>query len=1187
MTIKADHYLEQLESARCDGNWDVVPELVRKVRKHAPHKSCLALTTETECAISKATTAASRPSASATAHELQVETRLPKLLEAAEQEPLHSQDRFQAQVCIGWLHWVVGEYDLALERLPTAKACGSTESDPACPSSEWTHVCALKSAYLRANCLTRALRMKEALAALEAASPVLERVWTCQGIRKQLRNWSELFLTEYCQLSSAAMNNNDVPLQQASTLAPFRSWAKYWEVMQAPFAGGFGFKGLVPRRQIWSDYYSALSRILESDVSYDAASGDAKSGVVSSRAQLATELKHAEKALRTLLLSETTFPRADEQRLDVEALVKQVVKNWSIMCGRGWRQEDLGQGGRVGMSRGVLDILYSAATRTYHSTAILRALFIVHLSLAEFALAFKALDSYLAIVKKAKARLDKTGQAEPSLDSDEMVLQTMAQGVLALCRYGHREAGEKAHVLGAEIEDLLSKLPQIKANQNGTSPIAEDSVNKTPQTLVSPHIIAAAWQAIGLSHANWSRLTFEAASRTEIQAKAIRCLRQSLSAEYGCCKDVRSCFSLALLLAERRDITAAIELTKYVLMANKDNDGGYDLLRGPYWQERADLSLWHLLALLLSVKPDYDAASLACASALEQFKDSSVLFGPANSSFRSEHLNEADSAVVDSQRGLVDDMDDWEKETLLEIKTTQLSILELSEGPDMAVNSSYELLTLFTRLFGNVKVQSLAAAPVPSQPPRTSATFRSIRGSIFGLKTDRSLSTAHHPSISEMSEKADASVSRPTTMQSVTATRPAIQITEANGNQLGLPKTRRASSTNRQRHRSLSRRRNSLKKRDRSASFHRPETVAGPPLPTNGVEGSSGLLETDSPTETFVFSSKPSQVRVPSFSGGRALSLGSRASIASRPTDLSGLEADRAQTMPPLLPFVQLPKDREKARRLATLVKIWLTVAGFYRRAGLPEDSKEAIAEAQKLVQGMETDSCRAQEATASQEAGWAEEASIDDLWGDVWCELGLLALAQDEPYTARSDFELALTHCPNHATATVNLCNILLDIYSEKILPPPVVPPLDEGRASDTEKQEKLCQATWAGSLPCRPLGLGPSGSQPVLQTDDDDDDVSQESSKVDKLPAPYKATHLPLADRLAARDRAFTLLSGLTRLGSGWNDSEAWFALARAYEDSGQADKAKEVLWWCVELEEARGVRAWRCVGNGGYIV
>jgi hypothetical protein len=75
-------------------------------------------------------------------------------------------------------------------------------------------------------------------------------------------------------------------------------------------------------------------------------------------------------------------------------------------------------------------------------------------------------------------------------------------------------------------------------------------------------------------------------------------------------------------------------------------------------------------------------------------------------------------------------------------------------------------------------------------------------------------------------------------------------------------------------------------------------------------------------------------------------------------------------------------------------------------------------------------------------------------------------------------------------------------------------------------------------------------------------------------------------MLDRLAARDRAYGLLSGLTKLGTGWNYSEAWFALARAYELGGQVDKAREVLWWCVELEEGRAVRGWEVTG-GGYVL
>ena len=118
--------------------------------------------------------------------------------------------------------------------------------------------------------------------------------------------------------------------------------------------------------------------------------------------------------------------------------------------------------------------------------------------------------------------------------------------------------------------------------------------------------------------------------------------------------------------------------------------------------------------------------------------------------------------------------------------------------------------------------------------------------------------------------------------------------------------------------------------------------------------------------------------------------------------------------------------------------------------------------------------------------------------------------------------------------------------------------------------------------TLPFRPLGLGPS---PIAQLTPKTTD--NESSESGDLPAPYKARCLPLTDRLAARDRAYALLSGLTRLGSGWNYSEAWFALARAHEESGQPDKAKEVLWWCVELEEAMGVREWASLGGGGYTI
>ena len=38
---KARRYLDLLDTARCNGNWQDVPELARKVEKHAPQRKCV------------------------------------------------------------------------------------------------------------------------------------------------------------------------------------------------------------------------------------------------------------------------------------------------------------------------------------------------------------------------------------------------------------------------------------------------------------------------------------------------------------------------------------------------------------------------------------------------------------------------------------------------------------------------------------------------------------------------------------------------------------------------------------------------------------------------------------------------------------------------------------------------------------------------------------------------------------------------------------------------------------------------------------------------------------------------------------------------------------------------------------------------------------------------------------------
>ena len=199
-------------------------------------------------------------------------------------------------------------------------------------------------------------------------------------------------------------------------------------------------------------------------------------------------------------------------------------------------------------------------------------------------------------------------------------------------------------------------------------------------------------------------------------------------------------------------------------------------------------------------------------------------------------------------------------------------------------------------------------------------------------------------------------------------------------------------------------------------------------------------------------------------------------------------------------------------------------------------------------------------------------------------------------PYTALAQFESALNNFADHPAAIVGLSNILLDIYTEDLLPSPSIPPLipsgpfSAPSASTLNTTTPTIQPSTAKPLQALgPLGLPFAHAIPLVKSlDASESDASTPTTTTSNLSSSISNSEssTALLDRLAARDRAYGLLSGLTKLGSGWNYSEAWFALARAYELGGQADKAREVLWWCVELEEGRAVRGWE-EGVGGYVL
>ncbi len=939
--------------------------------------------------------------------------------EAIKKEKSFVEDEFHAQVCLGWIYWVRAEPHLACSSLPSSIEQDFAQLDgTGRESAGWTKVCALKAYYIKSISLVRTGDPEEALETFESALPMLSSmsIKSTEGSREQ-RTWTEMLLAQFCMLSSRMVKSKLSPALENQTLSAFRAWAGFWERSQPSSPpGGYAAYSEIPRRQIWKEYYITLSKILQQGVPFPTTSIATAYSDSSSTSQQQAELQLVESTYEDLLLKEVQFPRADQTNDEIEEWADLVVQNWRALCDSNWVEGDQDENRREALSRRVLHILYRAATKTFHSTAILRHLFTVHLANGEFDIAFKAFDTYLEIVKKGKARVEKTGEVEKSLDTDEIVLKTIAECIRALCRYGSREAAGKAKDLAQYSEEWMNKHhPQTMVGNNVNGPensaLIVNGNSSQAASPISPQVFAIAWRSIGIAKAQWARVTHEAGSRSDIQKEAIKSLHKALSPEYCGVDNVETLFALAMVLSERRELDAAIEVVKRALLSPSTSSTSKIGPLGPFEmrfaREKSLIPLWHLLALLLSARQEFKTAARACEGAFEQFQDPKNLFGDTQltDTYRSEHLNISEKSSPQS-RGVVDEMDDLQKETVLEVKMTQLALIEVLEGPEVAVNASDELLSLYTRLFGEPR-QPVTPAPKTAQtlPPQSSAgTLRSIKGSLFGRsRPSIRKSSVSRGRTSPVDEKSSLPV-RPQTSQTHKTERraPTIHVTNENGGT--TPQPRHHEKLHKRRSVSLSRKKSHSSVRNRSTS-------EGPRRTENKTTSAADLTESNIEQSLDVTSS--GQIRQAISPGNSAIALqaayeGPQRSSSKLLPPISQNMPQKEESLKPNLtaqqdtrlphmtspssstnPHTRFSNGQERRRRIEILVRVWLLIAGFYRRAEMFEDAKGAIDEAYKLVQGQEMDVSRDTSGNVTiYDGGWGSIKSVEELWGDVWSEV-------------------------------------------------------------------------------------------------------------------------------------------------------------------------------------------------------
>ncbi|KAK6330597.1 hypothetical protein TWF718_002795 [Orbilia javanica] len=732
------------------------------------------------------------------------------------------------------------------------------------------------------------------------------------------------------------------------------------------------------RKIIYETYLKVVSKFLKVQIDRDEEISD----------DLRAEISSIEEIYESLLLKVTKFPHATKVNQDVLNWVDTVVANWTILGSRG---SDAGR---------VVEILYRAAGKTFHSPRILRHLFVTLTAMGNFDDAHLSLDTYVTLIRRGKARMekDKAGAhsaGEEDFDTDSQILTTCVQGIRFLVKY-FPDQSSKAVDIASTIKTWIFEW-------------------KTDDRA----ILGLVWRGVGLANSAWSHQTVESTQRAEIQDRAIAAFKKSL--EYQP-EGFEALFDLGMMYAETRDI-----------------DGAIDAIRGVAEMEEKCIPAWHLLTLLLTSKGDWDTA-LTVSEAIFSLIDE----------------NEQLTLGLGSRDGLV------------EIKITQLAIIEMLEGPESAVNLADELLGLYTRLFPGVL---------------SSATAISMRDSV--MDADRPITRGRAGTTGGM---------------------PAIQVTDARGASDSEVISKRSGAAARPTTRGSSVGRNSLRKKRRS--MVEPLTddeklVKEGPNKLHRTPSQKSAKSTKSSKSVGAKSHKSHHTSAeksisPSVA---AENVGAQAIQVNRPLSQTPSMLSEKNNIPHNLPIGAIPSpikqytdDRpllhrppylrepvlseldEKKRVEGILKKIWLVVAGLYRRAEMFEDAKVAVEEAAGVAEGGKV------------------EGGVDP---DVWAERGFLSFSQNQTSDAQKHFETALAYSPDHALGIVGLSRVLL---------------LDEKNST--------------------------------------------------------------------ARDRASGLLQTLTKLGNGWDMSEAWFELAREYEMSGAVEKAKDIYWWVVKLEDTRGVRGWGCV-------
>ncbi|ODQ66592.1 TPR-like protein [Nadsonia fulvescens var. elongata DSM 6958] len=355
---------------------------------------------------------------------------------------------------------------------------------------------------------------------------------------------------------------------------------------------------------------------------------------------LTSELEEVSKLVEKVLLSSQSIPKANDSNAPVESYVDMILQNWSSMVElnevTGLVESKLS----ISMTQKIKDTIYQAIERTFHSRSLLCHLVTITLALGQYEETLAAFQIYLDYEEQYRIQKQSGAQdkATTSSDNDASIIKTISSAIHLFVHVKYD--GVKAKELADKLRGWMNTdtSPKVKST-------SFNAYNK---------LIASVYSNIGAAYFLYSQQSAIVEDHLDALALAIESYQTALSFDSS---SVYIYFDYALLLAKSKKITEAVTIAKKGLIIDK-----------------TQVALWHLLALLLSSFQNYDSAyKIIC--------------------------NTLDDAVKGA------DVDSWcdfpttKKEDLLQLKITQVALIEAYQGVAKAIESVIDVFAMYGKLY--------------------------------------------------------------------------------------------------------------------------------------------------------------------------------------------------------------------------------------------------------------------------------------------------------------------------------------------------------------------------------------------------------------------------------------------------------------------------------------------------------